>query len=240
MINSIQLNNPSGGASVPLFFRESSSDKQVIQQIFANQDYSLVRLQLNKEINDFLAAKRAQGLRPLIIDLGANIGASALYFLLTYPQARVIAVEPDQSNIELLTLNTKGFDCITVKGAAASEKVHARLYDPSLGHWGLRTIVDKDGELETYTVPELLKTYGSDKSLFPFLIKIDIEGAEAELFSQDTGWFDEFPVAIIELHDWILPGENNSRNFLKCVSALARDFVFIGENVFSIKTPMNP
>jgi len=37
------------------------------------------------------------------------------------------------------------------------------------------------------------------------------------------------------LHDWLLPGQGTSRSFLKCMAALDRDFVHIGENVFSIR-----
>ncbi len=69
----------------------------------------------------------------------------------------------------------------------------------------------------------------------PFLVKIDIEGFEADLFKENTEWVQKFPVLIVELHDWMLPRSANSQNFLKCVSSLDRDFVFRGENVFSIK-----
>ena len=39
---------------------------------------------------------------------------------------------------------------------------------------------------------------------------------------------------IIELHDWLLPSQGNSLPFLQCVSRLDRDFVYIGEHVYSI------
>jgi hypothetical protein len=42
-------------------------------------------------------------------------------------------------------------------------------------------------------------------------------------------------VIIIELHDWMLPGTANSQNCLKALSGTNRDFVFYGENVFSIR-----
>lgn len=233
----IQLNNGFGGTS-PFNYRESSCDELAMQQIFTNQDYSLVRLQLYEQINQFAAAKMAQGLRPLIIDLGANIGASATYFLLTYPSARVLAVEPDRDNFELLVANTANSDCISLRGAAASQKGSVSLVDPGLGAWGMRTQLGA-GPLETFTVPELMEKHSNNNQFFPFIIKIDIEGAEAELFSQNTDWIDLFPVLIIELHDWLLTGQNNSRNFLKCIAGRARDFVYIGENVFSIRTPIS-
>jgi hypothetical protein len=82
-----------------------------------------------------------------------------------------------------------------------------------------------------------MQRYGGN-SWFPFIAKIDIEGAESELFSKNTDWIDQFPVVIIELHDWLLPNENSSRNFLQCVSSRARDFLYKRENIFSVRTPV--
>jgi hypothetical protein len=69
----------------------------------------------------------------------------------------------------------------------------------------------------------------------PFIAKIDIEGAERDLFQEPTAWVDHFPLLIVELHDWLLPKQRTSEPFLKCVSQRDRDFVHIGENVFSIR-----
>jgi hypothetical protein len=40
----------------------------------------------------------------------------------------------------------------------------------------------------------------------PFLMKIDVEGAESDLFQTPYAGFQRFPALAIELHDWILPG----------------------------------
>lgn len=45
--------------------------------------------------------------KPLIIDCGANIGISVLYYKTIFPDADVIAFEPDQQNFQLLTKNIK-------------------------------------------------------------------------------------------------------------------------------------
>lgn len=42
---------------------------------------------------------------PIIIDCGANIGLSILYFAQHYPQAQIIAFEPDKKNFEILSKN---------------------------------------------------------------------------------------------------------------------------------------
>jgi FkbM family methyltransferase len=234
-VKTIELTHATG--TVPFYFRGSSSDEIVVQQIFVDHDYSLSDLQLSSQLDEFLSANIGRGLRPLILDMGANIGASAVWFLHNYPLSRVIAVEPDEGNFELLTRNTQGLDCIAVKGAIASAKGFANIEDPGLCHFGLRTAISPGGSVETFTVPELMQRYGGN-SWFPFIAKIDIEGAESELFSKNTDWIDQFPVVIIELHDWLLPNENSSRNFLQCVSSRARDFLYKRENIFSVRTPV--
>ena len=71
-------------------------------------------------------------------------------------------------------------------------------------------------------------------------IKIDIEGFEDDLFAQNIEWVDEFSVIIIETHDRFFPKMAKSKNFLKVISGLDRDFVHRGENIFSIKNQPNP
>ena len=45
--------------------------------------------------------------KPVIIDCGANIGLSAIYFKLLYPDSTVVAFEPDNNNFELLKKNSE-------------------------------------------------------------------------------------------------------------------------------------
>ena len=66
----------------------------------------------------------------------------------------------------------------------------------------------------------------------PFICKVDIEGGEEFLFSKNTEWVARFPVIIVELHDWMLPWQRNSRNFLKRIANLDFDIIWRGENMF--------
>src|SRR4051812_47172767 len=98
--------------------RGTAADEGVVQQIFAQQDYSLRRLrragELVEKYNEIsLRAK------PLIVDCGANIGASAMYFALEYPRATIIAVEPESANFTLLEKNAEGFSIECVRAAIA-------------------------------------------------------------------------------------------------------------------------
>ena len=86
--------------------------------------------------------------------------------------------------------------------------------------------------MKCITVNEIYASRSQDCS--PFIVKIDIEGGESALFSTNTEWVATTPLIIIELHDWLLPGKAASRSFLQCIAGQDRDFVYIGENIFSI------
>jgi len=221
--------------SVPLSFRDKSvGDRGVIQQIFVNKDYDLSRLARNKDIiaeyDRIISAEKT----PLIIDCGANIGASALWFSILYPKAQVIAIEPEERNSEILGLNCNGFSNIkTMKAAISNKDETLYVEDPGSGDWGFRTTSNPAGkEVSAYSIKTIADQFPNGEM---FIVKIDIEGGEARLFESNYSWIQQAMLIIVELHDWLLPGTANSQNCLKALSQHPRDLVFIGENLFSIR-----
>jgi FkbM family methyltransferase len=217
----------------PFFFRPTSrGDRGVIRQIFKNQDYSLTFFRLAPKLANYYSKCIASGRMPLIIDAGANIGASSVYFSLHYPNAAIVAIEPERNNCELLRRNCSDIEHVRVLEAAlGGESCHMRLQDPCGCDAGFRIATEGAYEIEVLTVAQIIRDYPAS-SHAPFICKIDIEGSEKLLFETNTEWVQHFPLLIIELHDWMLPGEANSRNFLKTVSQLNVDFLYRGENVF--------
>lgn len=209
--------------------RGTVADLGVIEQIFRNKDYDLRRFKRSVEIQRFYEATNA----PWILDCGANIGASAIWFSSTYPKATVTAIEPERENFRLLKENSRDLKVLPINAAVAAKSGKLQLFDPGDGEWAFSTIAGSEGkmlyEVEALSIDELL--LGQNGT--PFILKIDIEGAEQELFMANGDAFDRFPLLIIELHDWMLPRRASSRPFLQWHSGCDRDFVFHGENVFS-------
>jgi len=220
--------------------RGTEADVGVLQQVFAEQSYSMSRFERWPGLAAF-ASSQALGGPPLVVDCGANIGASSMYFSILYPHARVVAVEPERENFELLLENVAPFPRVrAVRKAIASVPGKLALRDPGTGAWGYRT----DGgahagpvleEVDATTVAEIL---AQEPASVPFVLKVDIEGAEGELFANDTDALSRFPVVIVELHDWMLPAQRTSRSFLQWHLTQQRDFVYHGENVFSISSAL--
>jgi FkbM family methyltransferase len=230
----------------PFYYRPGTSDESVIRQILLQLDYDVSRLSRAADLHAAYNRILATGHVPLIIDAGANIGASTLYLADSWAEARVIAIEPDGANLELLCSNTSGLPQVTcLRAALAARSGEMLLVDPGQGHWGLRALpTDKvlGGAIVRERIPalgmqDLLQQYSSPCS--PFLCKIDIEGGEQDLFSDITGWIDSFPLLVIELHDWLLPGQSTSHHFLREIAMRNRDFVYRGENIFSIANRLN-
>jgi FkbM family methyltransferase len=154
----------------------------------------------------------------VIVDLGANVGYASVFFALRYPGARVLAIEPEPSNIVLLRRNVASLPSVEViEGAAWPHAGLLMLEDPGKGRWGFRVReVGEHGTVRGVTVPDLIERAGGG---FVDLLKIDIEGSELELFSDATGWLDQVGVLVIELHDRFRPG---------CREAVDRAFAAAG------------
>lgn len=214
-------------------------DMAVISQVFFSEDYGISSLAQSKKIINTYNNLVKNGKKPLILDIGANSGMASVYFARDYPEATIIGIEPDDGNFQLGQANTALYQNVTIikagisnvdgKGTIINADVNA-----GTENWAFQTEMSDTGDLVMLSVNSILKKY-SDENTVPFLVKIDIEGFEKNLFSSATQWVDQFTLLIIELHDWMLPNTANSSGFLKCISQLNRDFVYRGENIFSIK-----
>jgi FkbM family methyltransferase len=180
------------GYQFPLTVRRADSDRIVIRQILAREEYGPV-----SALPDIR----------LIVDCGANIGVSSYYFLHRYPAARLIAIEPDAQNCALCRQNLRPFgDRVVVMQAALWPERRALRITPSsrrLGSWGLRVepvAVEESAlaEVDGLTIPDILARAHEQGPID--LIKIDVEGAETELFRTSPAWLASIRNIAIELH----------------------------------------
>lgn len=182
-----------------IYLRKGTSDIAVFTSIFAFNEF-----EVNIEVPN----------SGVILDCGANIGASTIYFANKYPEALIIALEPNQANFELCQKNTHSLkNVICLNAAIWTHSCELYLQNPQDEDWAFRYENKKDleavesqkGEKVTaFSVTELIDKYQLKRI---DLMKIDIEGGEKELFSGNSlDWIDAVDNFIIELHDDILPG----------------------------------
>lgn len=187
----------------PLILRVPSSDVPTFEQIFVNTEYAF----------DVRRPPRT------IIDAGANIGLASVFFAARYPDARILAIEPESRNFELLTINVAQYPNVTpVHGALWHQSEILEVIDPGLGNWGFVTRSARDpsapsgrfvNKAQGMTVDRVMHEHGLQHV---DILKIDIEGAEKEVFSTPTAWIERVDALIMELHDRMKPGCSDSIN----------------------------
>jgi FkbM family methyltransferase len=214
--------------------RDSHADFLAVDQCFVQNQYDIPIGAHGVLIERIYQEIVASGCQPLIIDCGANIGCSALWLHARYPQAHIVAIEPAPDNFELLRVNCADLDIELIQAGVAATDGQARLSDTGGSEMGYRTTTDGNGpEIIMVAIGTLLASKPASRYV-PFLLKIDIEGAEKTLFSSDTSALAVFPLIILEPHDWLFPGTLSSQGFFRFHVNAGREFCMRNENVASI------
>ncbi len=212
----------------PIYLRPKSSDLLAFHQIFTFKEY---------DMNLGFVPK-------FIIDAGANIGLSALFFSNKFPEAKIIAIEPEKSNFEMLQKNTIEYKNIILnKRALSNESNHNfNVVDKGFGKWGFVTEIQNPKN--TNNVIDTVRTITIDEILiennieYLDLLKIDIEGGEKQLFESNyENWLPKTKCIIIELHDGITPG--SSKSFFKAISKYDFSYLNRGENLLFINNSIS-
>ena len=146
----------------------------------------------------------------VIVDAGAYVGYSAIYFSRRFPDAKVVAVEMEPENYSLLVRNVSGYDNVMpVWGAVAARCGRKKIRFRSTGEWGY-TIVDGEGggretgdEVRCETLDCLMRRMEIAEI---DILKMDVEGAEREILRAGGEWLRRTRVLIVELHDRIVAG----------------------------------
>ena len=225
-----------------MWVRPGTSDLDVVVQIFLHRSYDLTWCAPYKEhIEDMCRRAREVGEVPLIVDAGANIGASTLWFSTQFPDCQVFAIEPDPGNFALLERNVKDRPNVTLFHAGLWDRpANLSFVSDTDANWSRRVAEDVGPDVATFsiTVPELLRR---GEHLRPMIIKIDIEGAETALFRSNTEWADGVPLLIFEPHDnlwaWLGTWKGTGHAFFSTLSRHKREYLMRGENVFAFLHP---
>lgn len=197
------------GISHPLFLRLRTTDIALCRDILIDLQY------------DCQFAREPR----IIVDAGANIGLTSVFYANKYPRAKIIAIEPETSNFEMLLKNTGPYPNITAICAGLwNRRGELRITDSRHGNHAFQTheaekSIAEEGAnfVQSITMTEVIEN--SDTSYID-LLKVDIEGAEMEVFENAWGWIGCVGVIAIECHDWIKSG------CLEVVRRATRDFDF--------------
>ncbi len=180
----------------------SSSDLDVFQQTFFWKEYEYaIRI-----FKDKLGCMNNLN----ILDCGANIGLVSVLFKNKFHNSKILTVEPNQRNFELLTFNLKGFQGIINLNAGIwneTTKLGVGKAFRDGKDWSFR--LEKNGEkkIQAFSISYLIAKY---KFTILDILKIDIEGAEEIVFDEnsDLKFLDVTKCIIIEIHDEVSSRKN--------------------------------
>lgn len=206
--------------------RPCDSDLFVLSQIFGWEQYRIEAWRLSM-LRKVAANWQTTGITPLIIDAGANVGYSALYFASLFPGVCVLAIEPDLRSFEILTRHVRANEQIKpVHAALWSHDRGLELKTSKQGSWGAHVA-------EGVGTPSqrLDKLVASVPNTRPLIIKLDIEGAEREVVSSCPEVFAEAKCIIVEPHDFMYPGDACLTPLYEIASGRRFDTILSEENL---------
>jgi FkbM family methyltransferase len=175
------------GIKFPIVMRPGRADRTTFREIFIKREYDV---DLPAAINPCV-----------IVDAGANIGFTSVFFANRYTTARIFSIEPDEDNFRTMLKNVTLYPTITpIQSALWSKKEMIKVVDHGYGDRGF--IVEKssgDNSLLAISLNNLISQFQIESI---DILKMDIEGSEKHVFSENYDkWLSVTKCLIIELHD---------------------------------------
>ena len=216
----------------PIYFRPHNSDFETLRKALRDKEYDTSFVpEVDDRISDRYGEICQAGKTPIIIDAGANIGAASIWYHAKFPRAKIAAIEPDPNNAAVLRKNVGQHANITVlEAAVGSVPGTVSVIQAPLG-WASQTVRSESG-LPVVTIAQACQESSGDTL---FIVKVDIEGFEADLFSENLDWLDDAFVVAIEPHDWLLPGKRTSGNMQKAIAQHPFEMFHHGENIIYVR-----
>jgi FkbM family methyltransferase len=139
----------------------------------------------------------------LIVDGGANVGFTTVFYASKYPDAKVVAVEPDRENFELMRRNCRMFpNVLLMQGGLWNSDTHLEIENPGVASWSFRlreTPAPTPNSVKGITIRKILCQCNAAEI---DILKLDIEGAEEFLFAEGCDdWIGNVRTIVIEVHN---------------------------------------
>ncbi len=137
----------------------------------------------------------------VILDIGANIGIASFFFSKTYPNAKIIAFEPDRKIYNALQYNMKALECknVTIVNKAVWDKNEIiKFYSEGSDGGRIEDSLFFDKNIinvNAIDIVDIMKEY----SKIDFL-KMDIEGAETRVLRRAENYLCNVQNIFVEYH----------------------------------------
>jgi FkbM family methyltransferase len=206
----------------PVKLRKGTSDAMTFHKVFGYKEYAIKQFEENPKV---------------IIDGGSNIGLFSIFMKNLYPDARIIAIEPDDDNFKIMQENFASYSGIeAIKAGLWNKSKLLKVHDKyNQGKWAMvveETDNPQESNVSGISIDEIMLKYKLDRI---DILKIDIETSEKYLFEENyQNWLPKVKMIIIEFHDWIVKG--TAQPVLKAVNECFNKYSFYmkGENAIIV------
>jgi len=185
------------GVNSEIILRKNTSDFLVLNQVIFQNEYS--------PLNDLVLEHGYKENIKVIVDAGANIGLSALYFSSLFPNATVYAIEPSRGNFLILLENIEANDLkvVPLNNALLSSKGRVKSINTFRDRrdWSTQVVrSDSEGDTDAIALLDLIEDFDLDEI---DILKMDIEGHEVELFGSEEFLtvLERIKFIAIEIHE---------------------------------------
>lgn len=175
-------------SNTSIFLRKNSVDLEVYDYVFKEQ-YHRPYLEIKSEA-------------PIILDLGCNIGLTVVDFKSVYPKSHIYAYEMDKENYLLALKNCLSLSDCNINNLAIwfesisiqyNKKVNVDAYAITLNESNSEAL----GSADTITLGQIIEQNELNRIDY---VKMDIEGAEKEIFMNNLDWLGIVREIKIEVH----------------------------------------
>jgi len=177
----------------------------------------------------------ATAARPVttILDAGANIGIETLRFRHNHPDAHIVSVEPVSGNFAMLELNRAGDERIELLNTAVWSQSGTLALKAGDGNQAFRVSTDAGAgpSVEVLSIPDIMARMGWERIS---ILKLDIEGAEHELFTNGAeAWIGLVDCIVMEFSDSDHPGVTQA--LFRALDGQDFHTEILGENIIMIR-----
>lgn len=168
-----------------------------------------------------------------IIDAGANIGVESLRFRHNHADAHIIAIEPDLGNFNVLSRNCASDPRIKPLNVALWSGPATLTLRDGRGNeaFQVTTEIGDGPEVEAVSIVDILERTGWSRI---GILKLDIEGAEHELFATGADrWIGQVDCIIMEISDSDRAGTTQA--LFKALNGEDFNAEILGENIVLIR-----
>lgn len=179
--------------------RFQATERAFLKKKLFIHDIASYELGLNEIFKHEIYKFQARRSNPTIVDCGANLGMSVIYFKQLYPDASIIAFEADPHIFGFLQKNVEsfGYENVELVKAAVWDSEGSISFQPDGGAGGRVVSGESNDNLSQVNTVRLRDVLTQHKVDF---LKIDIEGAEDKVINDCKDILGNIDFLFIEYH----------------------------------------